>query len=119
MLAVTHERLCVIMDTKQLVMPNNVVLVVDSGLHIFRNVKVSDDMLPVWIVHSKFHFSCITETCGAIALDKGTVEMQISPSYLIALMECEEGFHLEPPIKALVCINGQWSRSIPRCVKDK
>ena len=47
MLAVTHERLCVMMDTKQLVLLNNVVLVVDCGLHIFRNVKVSDDVLPV------------------------------------------------------------------------
>jgi len=45
--------------------------------------------------------------------------MRKSPSFMIALMECEEGFHLEPPYKAIVCMNGQWSPGVPRCVEDK
>ena len=49
MLAVTRERLYVMMDMKQMVLLNNIVLAMDNGLHIFRNVKVSNDMLTMHI----------------------------------------------------------------------
>ena len=42
-----------------------------------------------------------------------------STSFLVAMMECDKGFHLEPAVGAIVCTNGQWTPSIPRCVEDK
>ena len=42
-----------------------------------------------------------------------------SQSFLIAIMECDEGFHLEPALSAIACANGEWTPSIPSCIEDK
>ena len=66
-----------------------------------------------------FFYSVFTEICDQISLVSGKVNMLKSPSFLIAVIECDKGFHLEPAVGAVVCSNGQWTPSIPRCVEDE
>ena len=70
--------------------------------------------------YTHFLYSVFTETCAPITLVSGKVKMLKSTSFLIATMECNEGFHLEPAVGAIVCTDGKWmTPSIPRCVEDK
>ena len=60
-----------------------------------------------------------TETCGEVIIDNGEVRMFESMSFLVAIMQCNKGFHLHPAHGASTCINGNWIPSIPRCVETK
>ena len=60
-----------------------------------------------------------TETCGQISLVHGTVSMHESASFLIAIMECDEGFHLYPELSAVRCSNAKWVPGIPSCVENE
>jgi len=36
-----------------------------------------------------------------------------------ALMACDEGFHLDPPLELISCKEGIWTPSIPICVAEQ
>ena len=61
--------------------------------------------------------SVFTETCGQVTLVNGTIELR---GLHVAIMSCDKGFHLEPSqSRTIICSNGKWQSSIPRCVEDK
>ncbi|XP_065902163.1 uncharacterized protein [Dysidea avara] len=55
--------------------------------------------------------------CSDFSLANGSTTMMLDNQF--ALMECDKGFHLDPPLVLISCKEGMWLPSIPTCVPDQ
>lgn len=59
------------------------------------------------------------KACNQLNLENGKFTDMMHSTRQIVRMECNEGYHLEPPRSAVImCSNGRWIPSIPHCVED-
>ncbi|XP_065900430.1 sushi, von Willebrand factor type A, EGF and pentraxin domain-containing protein 1-like [Dysidea avara] len=62
-------------------------------------------------------FKSCKRGCSDIALANGSTTMMLDNQF--ALIECDKGFHLDPPLVLISCKEGMWLPSIPTCVPDQ
>jgi len=58
-----------------------------------------------------------TGRCSSVTLPNGSAITVLDNQF--AVMECAEGFHLDPPLVLISCQEGMWTPSIPSCVPDQ
>ncbi|XP_065900426.1 uncharacterized protein [Dysidea avara] len=103
----------------------NAVVTIDRDIKSYtRKITCNQGYQPDGSDVQKCHFGTWTPIfrsckrgCSDITLANGSTTMMLDNQF--AVMECDKGFHLDPPLVLISCTEGMWQPSIPTCVPDQ